>query len=97
MAWRTWWELSWDHHPRAVGYEVRAVTTEGPARELARRDDRLLRVEAAAGDDPAGDQPARRDLLLALQQGQLAYQVRVVAPGPTTGAWSPALAVGRQH
>ena len=93
-AWRTFWVLCWDAYPGAVGYEVRTLTGEGAARTLKRQADRCLRVEAAAGESSEQERPARRAMLLALEQGQLAFQVRAVRSGGTRSRWTEPVAVG---
>ncbi len=89
-SWRTSWVLCWDAAPGAVAYELRTVTGEGTSPKLRRQTDRCLRIEAAAGDGPAEERPARRAAQLAGQQGQLAFQVRSVPAHGPAGEWSPA-------
>ena len=95
-SWRTWWVLCWDAYPGAVAYELKTVTGEGASPKLRRQTDRCLRVEAAAGDGPPEERPARRAAQLAVQQGQLAFQVRGVPGDGPPGEWSPPVAVGSQ-
>lgn len=95
-SWRTTWMLCWDASPGAVAYEIKTVTGEGASPKLRRQTDRCLRIEAAAGDGPAAERPARRAAQLAAQQGQLAIQVRGVPAHGPAGEWSPAVAVGSE-
>lgn len=95
-GWRTRWVLCWDAGPGAVAYELKTVTGEGASPTVRRQTDRCLRIEAAAGDGPAEDRPARRAAQLAGQQGQLAFQVRSVPAHGPPGEWSPAVAVGSE-
>jgi hypothetical protein len=95
-SWRTTWVLCWDASPGAVAYELKTVTGEGASSTLRRQPDRCLRIEAAAGDGPPADRPARRAAQLAAQQGQLAFRVRAVPGHGPPGEWSPAVAVGSE-
>jgi hypothetical protein len=95
-SWRTFWELCWDADPGAVAYELKTVTGEGASPKLRRQTDRCVRIEAAAGDGPAEERPARRAAQLAGQQGQLAFQVRGVPGQGPPGEWSPPVAVGSE-
>jgi hypothetical protein len=88
--------LCWDPSPGAVAYELLTLTGEGASPRLRRQADRCLRVEAAAGDGPAEERPARRAAQLAAQQGQLAFQVRSVPARGEPSEWSPAVAVGTE-
>ncbi len=94
IAWRTWWELCWDDYPEATAYEVQTVTGEGTSPRLRRQTGECIRTEAAAGEDSPETVDARRELLLTLQAGQLAYRVRAVLDGDRRSEWSPAQAVG---
>jgi hypothetical protein len=95
-SWRTSWVLCWDDQPGAVAYELMTVTGEGASPKLRRQAGRCLRVEAAAGEGPVDERPARRAAQLAAQQGQLAFQVRTVPVDGPPGRWSPAVAVGTE-
>lgn len=94
VAWHTSWELCWDRYPGALSYELETVTGEGVSPRLRTQPDACLRVEAAAGEDPPEAVAPRRSMLLALQEGQLAYRVRAVLGGPRRSPWSPPYAVG---
>ena len=95
-SWRTSWVLCWDAYPGAAAYELKTVTGEGASPKLRRQTDRCLRIEAAAGDGPPEERPARRAAQLAGQQGQLAFQVRGVPAHGPPGKWSPPVAVGSE-
>jgi hypothetical protein len=88
--------MRWDEYPDAVGYDVRTLTGEGASARLARQPHRCLRIEVAAGENTAAELPARRKMLLAMQQGQLAFQVRAVGRGGRVSPWSRPLAVGAE-
>jgi hypothetical protein len=94
VAWSTTWTLCWAAYPDAMAYELQARTAEGTLPRLDRQEDRCFRLEAAGGEHARAEWRARRDLLLALSTGQLAYRVRAVLPGNRVSEWSPAVAVG---
>ncbi len=79
VAWRTWWELTWESVPGATSYVIETATSEGgSSRPRARTIEQPeWRIEVAAGTSaPAA---VERD-----RQGQLAFTaaqllVRVVA------------------
>jgi hypothetical protein len=95
-SWRTSWVLCWDTYPGAVAYELMTITGEGSSPTLRRQTDRCLHVEAAAGDGPPAERPARRAAQLAAQQGQLAFRVRGVPAHGPPGEWSLPVAVGTE-
>lgn len=94
VAWQAWWVLCWDDYAGASSYEVQTVTGEGVSPRLRRQTEVCIRTEAAAGEDPPESVDARRATLLALQEGQLAYQVRAVLDGGRRSEWSAPQAVG---
>ncbi|MGH9224758.1 MAG: hypothetical protein ACRD2W_13505 [Acidimicrobiales bacterium] len=87
--------MCWAAYPGARSYELQVVTAEGVSPKVRPEDGHCVRIEAAAGEDPADLVPGRRSLLLALQEGQLAYRVRAVLDGTRRSPWSDVLAVGR--
>jgi hypothetical protein len=95
VAWRTWWSMCWAAYPGARSYELQVLTGEGISPRLRRADGRCVRIEAVAGEDPGDIVPERRSMLLALQEGQLAYQVRAVLDGSRRSPWSEPFPVGR--
>ena len=97
IGWSTDWRLCWERQPGARGFELEALTGEGSASEPIRQAERCYRIEAARGENPASQGLRNRRVLLALQQGQLAYRVRPVLAGGRAGAWSEAVAVGDER
>jgi hypothetical protein len=94
LAWSTYWKLCWEEYPGATAYELQALTGEGGARKLRRQRERCFRIEAAKGENEKTQGLANRDLLLALQAGQLAYRVRAALNDHRVSAWSSPAAVG---
>jgi hypothetical protein len=70
------------------------VTGEGTSRKLRRQQDTCLRIEAAARENAKGKGLVNRDLLLAMQSGQLAYRMRAVLDGNRVSEWSSVMMVG---
>ena len=97
IAWATYWKLCWAAYPGATAYELETLTGEGSSRKLRRQAERCLRIEAAKGENDKSQGLVRRDLLLALQAGQLAYRVRAVLDDHRVSAWSRPMAVGTRH
>ena len=97
IAWSTDWRFCWQRNPGARGYELEALTGEGSASEPIRQAERCYRIEAAEGENPESQGLRNRRVLLALEQGQLAYRVRPVLAGGRVGAWSEAVAVGDER
>ena len=94
IGWTTYWQLCWAAYPGATAYELQTLTGEGSSRKLRRQGEPCLRLEAAKGENDRAQGLANRDMLLALQAGQLAYRVRAVLHDHRRSAWSPPLAVG---
>lgn len=94
IAWATYWKLCWQSYPGAKGYELETLTGEGASPKLRRQSEPCLRIEAAAGENEKSRGLLNREVLLALQSGQLAYRVRAVLDGNRVSEWSPPLAVG---
>ncbi len=94
IAWSTYWKLCWEPYAGAVAYEMQTLTGEGTSRKLRRQHDTCLRIEAAAGENAKEKGLVNRDLLLALQSGQLAYRIRAVLDGDRVSEWSSVMMVG---
>ena len=94
IAWRTDWVLCWDPYPGAVAYELQALTSEGASPRLNRQVGPCLRLEAAAAENQRRQGLRGRQMLLALQLGQLAYRVRAVLDNQQRSQWSDPVAVG---
>ena len=73
---------------------MQTLTGEGTSRKLRRQHDTCSRIEAAAGENAKEKGLANRDLLLAMQSGQLAYRVRAVLDGDRVSEWSSVMMVG---
>jgi hypothetical protein len=96
IAWSTYWKLCWDVSPQATAYELQTVTGEGSSPKLRRQSERCFRIQAAAGENEKSQGLVNRAMLLALQEGQLAYRVRAVFGNGQVSAWSLAMAVGEE-
>ena len=96
IAWSAYWKLCWEEYPGAAAYELQTVTGEGISPKLRRQSEHCFRIEAAKGENEKSQGLVNRDLLLALQAGQLAYRVRAVLADNRTSAWSAAYAVGER-
>ncbi len=94
IAWATYWQLCWSAYPGAIAYELQPLTSEGASRKLRRQSERCFRLEAVKGENDASQGLVSRDLLLALQRGQLAYRVRAVLGDQRPSPWSRPMAVG---
>lgn len=94
ISWSTFWRLCWRPYPDAKAYELRPLTGEGNPAKIQRQGGRCFRIEAAAGENKRSDGLAQREPQLALQQGQLAYQVRAVLREGRVSEWSAPAAVG---
>jgi hypothetical protein len=94
ISWSTVWRLCWRGHPGAQAYELRPLTGEGNPAALRRQEGRCFAIEAAAGENRRSEGLVQRETQLALQQGQLAYQVRAVLDERRVSEWSAPAAVG---
>jgi hypothetical protein len=94
IAWRTDWVLCWDPYPGAVAYELQALTSEGASPRLARQAGRCLRLKVAAGRNQRHQGLRGRQMLLALQLGQLAYRVRALLDNQQRSRWLATVAAG---
>ncbi|MBA3713274.1 MAG: hypothetical protein H0W76_12630 [Pyrinomonadaceae bacterium] len=95
VSWATYWKLCWDGYPGAVGYQLQAVTSEGTSpRVQPHQEGRCFRLEVAKNTNRRELGLHKRDVMLALASGQLAYRVRAVLAGGRTSEWSPAAGVG---
>jgi len=97
IAWATYWKLCWAAYPGATAYELQALTSEGASRKLRRQSERCFRIETVKGENDKSRGLISRDLLLAVQTGQLAYRVRAVLDDHRVSAWSRPMAVGTRH
>lgn len=95
IAWSTYWKLCWAEYPGAKGYELQTLTSEGISAKLRRQSERCFRIEAAANENEKSQGLLNREVLLALQSGQLAYRVRAVLEEGRASEWSPPMAVGK--
>ncbi|MBA2426797.1 MAG: hypothetical protein H0V60_06920 [Actinobacteria bacterium] len=96
IAWSTYWTLCWDAYPGAVAYQVSAVTSKRSSTHVQRQRGRCVRLEAAAGRNPASKGLSGRDVLLDLQAAQLAYRIRAVLSGSRYSRWSAPAPVGER-
>ncbi|EHR69458.1 hypothetical protein BurJ1DRAFT_0576 [Burkholderiales bacterium JOSHI_001] len=94
IAWSTQWTLCWQAVPAALRYEVRLMTSEGAPRSAQPWSDTCWGVEAAAGENAADQGMPHRALMLAMQAGQAALQVRAVFKDGRRSAWTPEQPVG---
>jgi len=97
ITWSTFWRLCWDADPAVKAYELRPLTGEGDPGTLQRQAGRCFRIQAAAGENKRSRGLALREEQLALQQGQLAYQVRAILTDRRVTPWSAAVAVGEHR
>ena len=97
IRWSTDWKLCWEPYPQAAAYELQPLTGEGQPGALQRQDGTCFRIEAAANENLKDEGLKDRDALLALQQGQLGYQVRAVLPEGRVSEWSAPAAVGEER
>ncbi len=94
IKWSTYWKLCWEAPPGAISYELQTLTSEGRSDKLRRQTESCFRLEVAAGDNERGQGFVNREVMLALQAGQLAYRVRAVFAQGRVGEWSAAIPVG---
>lgn len=95
IRWSTYWKLCWERYQGAKAYELQSLTSEGISPKLHRQSDRCFRIEAAAGENEKSQGFVNRELLLALQSGQLAYRVRAILDKNHVSEWSPSISVGK--
>ncbi len=93
IAWTTRWRLCWNAYAGARAYELRPLTGEGAPATSQRQRGRCFAIEVAKGRNARSAGLVRRDVQVALQQSQLAYQVRAVVSGGRT-PWSRSVPVG---
>ncbi len=94
MAWATYWKLCWEDYPGARAYELQLLTGEGVSPKLRRQSERCVRLEVAKGENAKKLGLVNREVLLALQAGQLAYRVRAVLDEGRVSDWSSPVAAG---
>jgi hypothetical protein len=95
MAWATYWKLCWEDYPGARTYELQTLTGEGASPKLRRQSERCLRLEVVKGENAKKLGFVNREVLLALQAGQLAYRVRAVLDEGRVSDWSSPVAAGK--
>lgn len=95
IRWSTYWKLCWDEYPGAIAYELQTITAEGSSPKLRRQPSECLRVEMVAGENKRSQGLLRREQMLGLQAGQLAYRVRAVLGDNRVTEWSQSMAIGK--
>jgi hypothetical protein len=98
IAWSTYWELCWEPYSGAEAYELKALTGEGEVSgELRPQEENCFRIKAAAGENKESEGLKTRNVQLALQRSQLAYQVRAVLGEARVSEWSRPVPVGKKR
>lgn len=94
IAWVTYWKLCWDEYPGALRYQLQAMTSEGASPRVRDHVGNCLRLEVARNNNPRELGLHKRDVMLALASGQLAYRIRAVYADGGTSEWSNSVGVG---